>query len=80
MAEAVSHVNVAAFALVRGVSEFPTEADRVGLKSETLLHMLETSICAVGSRRSKIGAAHDLAWSSASDTRLVAAGGTLRLR
>lgn len=37
-------------AVVRGVSEFPTEADRVGLESETLLHMPETSISAVGSQ------------------------------
>ena len=35
---------VAAFAVVRGVMVFPTEADRVGLESETVRHMSETSI------------------------------------
>ncbi len=50
----VSHVNVAAFDLVRAVSEFATEADRVGLKSETLLHMPETSISAVGSQHKQL--------------------------
>jgi len=109
---------VASFAVVRGVSEFPTEADGVGLESETLLHMPETSISAVGSQRKQLspiaddvlticaisvlaaivsnvlheGVGHALtalltgaksgllttvAWSSAFDSRLVAAGGTL---
>ena len=109
---------VTAFAVVCGVSEFPTEADRVGLESETLLHMPETSTTAVGSQHKQIspiaddmlticaisvlaaivsnvlheGVGHGLvalltgaksgmlttvAWSSASDSRLVAAGGTL---
>lgn len=109
---------VTAFALVHGLSEFPTEADRVGLESETLLHMPETSISAVGSQHKQLsptvddalticaisvlaaivsnvlheGVGHGLAalltgtksgllttvaWSSAFDSRLVAAGGTL---
>jgi len=109
---------VAELAVVHGVSQFPTEADRVGLESETLLHMPETSISAVGSQHkqpspiadnvlticaisvlaaivsnvlhegvghaltalltgAKSGLLTTVAWSSASDSRLVAAGGTL---
>jgi len=107
---------VAALGLVRGVTEFPTEADRVQLESEPLLHMTETSIsaaarepptsraddaltiCAISLVAGMItnilheGVGHGLtallmgaksgvlttvAWSSAYDSRLVAAGGTL---
>jgi hypothetical protein len=103
---------------VREVTEFPTEANRVGLESETILHMSETSISAAASHRKEQssitddvtticaisivagiltnilheGVGHGLvvlltgaesgvlttvAWSSAFDSRLVAAGGTL---
>ena len=33
------------------MTEFPTEANRVGLESETILHMSETSISAAASHR-----------------------------
>jgi hypothetical protein len=100
------------------VTEFPTEANRVGLESETILHMSEISISAAASHRKEQssitddvtticaisivagiltnilheGVGHGLvalltgaesgvlttvAWSSAFDSRLVAAGGTL---
>jgi hypothetical protein len=97
---------------------FPTEADRVGLESETIRQMSETSISAAAPHRkvpspiaddllticatsivagiltnilhegvghgllalltgAKSGVLTTVAWSSTSDTRLVAAGGTL---
>ena len=109
---------VAAHSVVRGVTVFPTEADRVGLESETIRHMSETSISAAASHRkepspiaddvltiyaisivagiltnilhegvghglvalltgAKSGVLTTVAWSSAFDSRLVAAGGTL---
>lgn len=45
---------VATLAVVCGVSQFQTEADRVRLESETLLHMPETSISAVGSHHKQL--------------------------
>jgi hypothetical protein len=107
---------VATHSVVRGVTEFPTEADRVGLESETIPHMSETpisashrkdlspvaddilTICAISVVAGILtnvlheGVGHGLvalltgaesgvlttvAWSSAFDSRLVAAGGTL---
>ena len=110
------HPMVGAFAMVRGVTGLRTEAERVQLESEPLLHMTETSIsaaarepptsraddaltiCAISLVAGMItnilheGVGHGLtallmgaksgvlttvAWSSAYDSRLVAAGGTL---
>ncbi len=109
---------VGARSVVPGVTEFPTEADRVGLESETIRHMSETSISAAASDRkepspiaddmlticaisivagiltnilhegvghglvalltgAKSGVLTTVAWSSAFDSRLVAAGGPL---
>jgi hypothetical protein len=109
---------VFAFALVCGVTVFPTDANRVGLESETICRMSETSISAAAPHRkepspiaddvlticaisivagiltnilhegvghgltalltgAKSGVLTTVAWSSASDTRLVAASGTL---
>jgi hypothetical protein len=109
---------VAAHSVVRGVTAFPTEADRVGLESETIRHMSETSISAAAPHRkepsliaddvlticaisivagiltnvlhegvghglvalltgAKSGVLTTVAWSSAFDSRLVEAGGTL---
>ena len=109
---------VGAHSVVREVTEFPTEANRVGLESETIRHMSETSISAAAPHRKEPssitddvlticaisivagiltnilheGVGHGLvalltgarsgvlttvAWSSAFDSRLVAAGGTL---
>jgi len=109
---------VTAFGLVCAVTVFPTEANRVGLGSETICRMSETSISAAAPHRKepspiaddvlticaisivagiltnilhegvghgltalltgvKSGVLTTVAWSSASDTRLVAAGGTL---
>ena len=109
---------VGARSVVREVTEFPTEANRVGLESETIRHMSETSISAATPHRKELssitddvlticaisivagiltnilheGVGHGLvalltgarsgvlttvAWSSAFDSRLVAAGGTL---
>jgi hypothetical protein len=109
---------VAVHSLERGVTVFPTEADSVGLESETIRHMSETSISAAAPHRkepspiaddmlticaisivagiltnilhegvghglvalltgAKSGVLTTVAWSSASDSRLVEAGGTL---
>ena len=109
---------VGAHSVVRGVTEFPTEANRVGLESKTIRYMSETSISAAASHRkepspiaddilticaisivagiltnilhegvghglvalltgAKSGVLTTVAWSSAFDSRLVAAGGTL---
>ena len=109
---------VAAFRLVCGVTEYPSEPDRLGLQSEPRLHMSEPSISAAAYHRTepspsaddilticaisivagiltnivhegvghgltalltgaKSGVLTTVAWSSAYDSRLVAAGGTL---
>ena len=109
---------VAVHSVKPGVTVFPTEADSVGLESETIRHMSETSISAAAPHRkepspiaddmlticaisivagiltnilhegvghglvalltgAKSGVLTTVAWSSASDSRLVEAGGTL---
>jgi len=45
---------VVAHSVVRGMTVFPTEADRVGLESEMIRHMSETSISAAAPHRKEL--------------------------